>query len=665
MSKQNSTLFSKALALHQAGDLAGAALAYKNILVSEPRNADALRMLGILHLQRREWQQAEQNARAYLKVHPNHADTLSNLGYALQNLNCDREALECYQQAIELDPRHASALYNLGNLLQKLYRLDEAEFSYRKALSIRPNHADTWVNLGNTLKQLQRYEEALACYDKAIVLVPQHAMAHNNRGNTFKELKRYEEALASFDQAIRLNPRYADAYFNAGIVLEELKRRDEALQAYRQTVALDPRHAKAWLNQGTVLIEMARTAPDSATHKAALACFDTAITLENAEAYAGKGSFLIELGRMNEAEALLNKALELDVDNSEALAALVSLKRARADDPRFAQLEALYGRRTTLPPNKQVLLDFAMGKALEEVGRYNAAFDAYAEGNRLHRAGHPYDEAGQVRTFETTRSFFSLELFRKCAELEAGLPPAKDERVPVFIVGMPRSGTTLIEQVLASHPSLFGAGELPTLGRLAQSVDLPPADTPGWDERLLALRKLGQTYLDDVWKLAPRARYITDKMPGNFLYLGLLHLMLPQAKIIHAMRDPLDSCFSCYALRFSDGHEYCYDLETLGRFYLRYRQLMQHWHDVLPPGRILDVRYEDTVADLEAQARRVLEYIGLPWNPACLNFHENKRAVSTASVTQVRQPIYKTSVARWKHFESHLGPLLEIIRPAT
>ena len=397
-----------------------------------------------------------------------------------------------------------------------------------------------------------------------------------------------------------------------------------------------------------------------------MACFDKAIEQQPdyAEAYARKGNFLIELGKMREAETPLNRALELDPANVAALSALMSLKRAKLDGPRFVQLEALYGRRATLPDDKRVPLDFAMGKALEDLGRHDEAFAAYAEGNGLHWAKHPYDEAEQKRTIQTRRSFFSRELFGKCAELAAKLPAVPGDRIPVFIVGMPRSGTTLIEQVLASHPSLFGAGELRTLDRLAQPVELPSIDTPSLEERLLDLRRLGQTYLDEVWKLAPKARYITDKLPGNFMRLGLLQLMLPQAKIIHAMRDPMDSCFSCYALRFKEGHEYCYDLATLGRYYLRYRQLMQHWHEVLPAGRILDLRYEDMVADLEGQARRLLDYVGLPWDPACLDFHQNKRAVSTASMTQVRRPIYKTSVARWKHFEQHLGPLLEIIRPA-
>jgi hypothetical protein len=230
---------------------------------------------------------------------------------------------------------------------------------------------------------------------------------------------------------------------------------------------------------------------------------------------------------------------------------------------------------------------------------------------------------------------------------------------------MPRSGTTLIEQILASHPAIFGAGELTTLGEIAQKAPLLVRDSTNAEATLLALRQLGQRYLDQVWKLAPDARAVTDKLPGNYYLLGLIHLMLPHAKIIHCLREPMDSCFSCYALLFRTGHHYSYDLRMLGRHYLRYKKRVEHWASVLPPGRILDVRYEDNVADPEREARRMLDHLELAWDSACLRFYETERAVSTASVAQVRKPMYSSSVARWQRFEKHLGPLLEILHPAT
>jgi hypothetical protein len=218
--------------------------------------------------------------------------------------------------------------------------------------------------------------------------------------------------------------------------------------------------------------------------------------------------------------------------------------------------------------------------------------------------------------------------------------------------------------MLASHPAIFGAGELTMLDDIAKKGGLVLRDSTNGAAALSALRKLGQEYLDQVWRLAPDKRRITDKLPGNYGHLGLIHLMLPNAKIIHCMREPLDLCWSCYAMFFSKGHTYSYDLKTLGRHYVRYRRMVEHWHKVLPPSRILDVRYEDIVADPEREAGRLLDYLGLPWNSACLRFYETKRAVRTASLAQVRKPIYSTSVGRWKHFEKYLRPLLEIIDPA-
>ncbi|MBI1174854.1 MAG: tetratricopeptide repeat protein [Sideroxydans sp.] len=651
--------FHQAYALHQNGRFNEAESAYNMALAADPGNPDVLRMHGLLHLQRGNWAEGARLTGASLKSNPNQPEAWNNHGYALQNMGQYEEALASYDQAAKLNPAYAGAWYNRGNVLRDMRRYDDAVTSYQQALAIRPDHADTWVNLGNTFKLMQRYDEARSCYEQAIVLMPGQAVAHNNLGNTLNELERYDDALACFNRAIALNPDYAEAYYNKSLVLQELGRHAEAVAGYRKALAFRPDHAEAHLNLGRSLQKLGK-------HGEAMSSYDRAIALkpDYADAYASKGSLLVEMGRMAEAETVLSEALEVAPGEIAPLLVLLSLKRCGRDDPLLRQLVLHYADRAVLSVEKRAALSFAMGKAMENIGEYDQAFSAYEEGNRLHHLGHPYDEAEEIRHVENTCSFFSADLFENCRILADTLPPEQDERVPIFIVGMPRSGTTLIEQILASHPALYGAGELPVLGELAKKVELPPIGSPNWEDSLRMLRELGQEYLARVWQLAPEARYITDKMPHNFRNLGLIPLMLPNAKIIHSMRDPMDSCFSCYALKFTDGHEYCYSLETLGRHNLRYRQLMDHWHRVLP-GRILDVRYEDTVADLEGQARRLLEYVGLPWDPACLNFYENKRAVSTASVTQVRKPIYSSSVARWKHFEKHLAPLIEIVRSTT
>jgi hypothetical protein len=300
---------------------------------------------------------------------------------------------------------------------------------------------------------------------------------------------------------------------------------------------------------------------------------------------------------------------------------------------------------------------------MESIGEYDRSFAAYEEGNRLHYQDHPFDEAAEDHAISHTMRTMTKARFERFA-LADNLAANSDQKgMPIFIVGMQRSGSTLIEQILSSHPEVYGAGELLLLGQLAGRADRLIQESSDDATTLAALRQLGDSYLAEVGKKAPEARFIIDKMPHNFYFVGLIHLMFPQAKIIHSLRDPIDTCFSGYALRFGAANEFTYDLETLGRYYMRYQKLMAHWHAALPANRILDVQYEKNVAEPEQEARRMLNYLGLSWDASCLDFHKNTRTVRTASVTQVRKPLYSSSVARWKHFEKHLGPLISILQP--
>jgi tetratricopeptide (TPR) repeat protein len=594
------------------------------------------------------------------KLLPHDAEVHNNLGGALCNIGQLDEALASYHRAVAIKPHFAEAHNNLGNALRELGRLDEAVASYRRALEINPGFAEAHNNLGAALHALGQLDEAVACFHQALQISPDLTEAHNNLGAALHALGQLDEAVASYHRALEIKPDFSEAHNNLGGALMDLGQREKAMACYRRALEFNPSFAEAHNNLGCVLGDLGQLDEAIASCRRALQ-----IKPGYAGAHRSLGRVLIALGKMDDAERFLTKALELGPNEWSSLSALLSLVPYRPEDPRFNHLDAVYDRRGALPPDEQIKLNFAMGKAMESIGQYDRSFNAYEEGNRLHYIRHPFDETKPQHLLEMLCAYFTSDLFKKVADLAAALPVIQDDRVPIFIVGMPRSGTTLIEQMLASHPSLFGAGELNTISELASKVVCPLLDSLEWDSFPVELRKLGREYIDEVWKLAPNARYITDKMPGNYQYLGLIHLMLPNAKIIHSMRDPMDTCFSCYALRFKFGHEYSYDLETLGRQYLRYRRLMAHWRSVLPEGRILDVRYEDNVADPEREARRLLEYLGLPWDPACLNFHENKRAVLTPSAVQVRKPIYSSSVARWKHYETHLGPLLGIIHPAT
>jgi hypothetical protein len=303
----------------------------------------------------------------------------------------------------------------------------------------------------------------------------------------------------------------------------------------------------------------------------------------------------------------------------------------------------------------------------EDLGRFDASFSAYENGNRLKFSSLMWDEEKETAFVERIKRTFSKEFFgRSEVHADTANRQATSDRTPIFILGMPRSGTSLLEQILSTHPGVFGAGELMTMHDVITNA-MPDEDFGHYPDAIgnfspVQWQQLGERYLHKVWQLAPGASYITDKLPANFMHIGMIHLMFPNAKIIHAMRDPMDSCFSNYSRLFNKNNlAFSYDLKALGKYYNRYDALMEHWHALLPAGAILDCRYEEMVENTEYEAKRVLEYIGLPWDEQCLDFHKNKRRVKTASQAQVQKPIYKSSVARWKPYEAHLDSLRKLI----
>jgi len=335
---------------------------------------------------------------------------------------------------------------------------------------------------------------------------------------------------------------------------------------------------------------------------------------------------------------------------------LVQNDKVSADDEHFAALRAAEKKMAEFSDNRRLSLHFALGKCYDDIKDYGQAFPHYLAGCRIKRAKLGYDPAAAARQFVELQEIFSKDFIGRLRG--SGDPSA----MPIFVLGMPRSGTTLTEQILASHPDVFGAGELPDLLRIAHRKTHPATTSFPDNLRYLdsaTLNAWGAEYVAAVQQRAPTEKHITDKMPANFFAVPLIHLMLPNAKIIHVNRNPVDTCLSCFTRLFHRKQEHTYDLAELGRYYADYARLMDHWRKVLPADAFLDIRYEDIVADQEKEARRLLDWCGLEWNPACLDFHQTKRQIRTASVTQVRQPIYSTSVERWRKYEKFLGPLLK------
>jgi tetratricopeptide (TPR) repeat protein len=468
-----------------------------------------------------------------------------------------------------------------------------------------------------------QFPEAIRLYKAILSLQANIPDIYNNLGHALAALSNPAAAADAFAQATALKPDYPEALCNWGLALTDLERLDEAEAKYRQAIQANPRFAGAHNNLGLLL---------KAT------------------------------GRLTEAESAFRKAITLSPRDFSIYDNLAAVRPFVRDDPYLAVLEAAAEEPTALSAADQTHLHFALAKANDGLTRTDYAFAHLIKANWLKRQQIAYDEAATLGQMSRLREVMSRDFIRArqgCGERS---------EVPVFIVGMTRSGTTLIEQILASHPEVFGAGEMPLLDQIAGSIQKLLPGAPSFPDMMRRMspadfRALGSLYLDNMMERSTTAVRITDKMTLNFLFVGLIHLALPDAAIIHAVRDPADTCLSCFSTHFTNGNEHTYDLAELGRYYRQYRALMAHWHDVLPPGRILDVRYEDLVAAPEDVARRIVSHCGLDWDPRCLDFHRSQRPVRTASAVQVRKPIHRNSVERWRKYEAFLGPLLAEIAP--
>lgn len=500
-------------------------------------------------------------------------------------------------------------------------RLAEAVAQYELVISLDPDHADVHNNLGVAFVQLGRIDEARTHFERAVILNPDYADAHNNLGNSLAAQARFKDAVAHFERAWLLNPNLAGTQKNAGAALMQLDRIDEAAEHYRRVLATNP---------------------------------------DDAEAYQELGNVLKAQGKLDEALRHYERAIAIRPTYAEAHYSRAEVKTFQSSDPELAALDTLAGR-DDLPVNKAPFIHFALAKAFEDCEDYARAFAHLRRGNDLKRRQIHYDEPAVAGYFQRIRAVFNCSLLNRF-QGEGDPAPA-----PIFVLGMPRSGSTLIEQILASHSQIHGAGELTDLETAIRTVldggDRPvrfPECVPLLDGP--ALRRLGQTYLAGLPALADGKVRIVDKSPGNFLNIGLIRLILPNARIIHTVRDPMDTCVSCYSRLFTFGQDFSYDLAELGRFYRGYAELMAHWRTILPSGAILDVSYEEVVNDLEGQARRLIDFCGLPWEDRCLEFHKNIRPVRTASAVQVRKPVFRGSLQRWRKYEAGLMPLLHELR---
>jgi len=645
--------FQQAASFQQQGRLWEAEQLYEIVIKADNSHFGAVYRLGLIRLHQGRFADAINLFRRAIKIDKDSADVQLHFGVALTGLQRLEDAIPRYEKALALNPNLAEAHNNLGYTLQLLGRNEAAVAHYENALAINPAYAEARNNLGNALQMLDRSEEAIPQYEKALAIRPTYAEAYNNLGNVLGTLRRHEEAITNYEKALAIMPKYAEAHHSFGNALGALGRYEEALAHYEEALAIDPNNVEIHGLLGNLLFMLGRT-------EEAIAHCETALAIkpDHVGALNSLGIALRAVGKLEDAIHAFERVIALAPKRASAYLNLANSRRFTAEDPHFAGMQELAQEMESLGIEAQTSLHFALGKVFSDVGDQKRSFRHLLQGNSLKRQQITYDEAKRLERFERIQAVFSQELMRDKAGL--GDPSS----IPVFIIGMPRSGTTLVEQILASHPKVFGADELREIGNLSASIGGPnesefPEAVPAMSGD--QLRQVGESYLQAIQRLAPEAERITDKMPANFLQAGLIHLVLPNARIIHTGRDPRDTAFSCFSILFAMGQEFTYDLTELGRYVRAYQRLMEHWRNVLPQGVMLEVQYEELVGNLEAQARRIIAHCGLEWDDACLAFYRTKRPVRTASVTQVRQPIYRSSIGRWRAHQHMLQPLLQAL----
>ncbi len=593
--------------------------------------------------------EGEAAARRAVAMDATLAGAWNNLGIILQEAGKFEESRHCLERVLTLQPHNAEAYNNLGNTCKRLGLLQKAETNWSRALSLRPNYAEPHSNLANLLSDQAEYDRAADHARRAIELNPRLADAYINLAGVETARQRYFEALRWLDALLMFAPDHAVALAAKALALKKLDRLEEALAAAEKAIAAAPNNAEARNAQGLVLQALGK-------FDAALAAFDSAAALPGTvaeQALVNRAILFMERGDSAAAETAFELAVKTFPRSASAWFNRADFKKFEAGDPAIAAMQSLAEQAGDISHGDKMLLHFALGKAFLDTGESARAFAHLDAGNRMKRAQIDYDAQATSQWMQSIAAAFPAELLRGIGGQGAA------SAMPVFVLGMPRSGTTLVEQILASHPAIHGAGELSHIQNIVTGLgDFPASVAALPAERL---RTLGEKYLDQLRKLSGGRPHVVDKMPVNFAYAGLIHLILPGAKIIHCRRDPVDTCLSCYSKLFSAEQAFSYNLAELGAFHRDYQTLMAHWRAVLPAQNFLEVDYEDVVADLEREARRMLEFLGLPWDPACLDFHETKRPVRTASVNQVRQKLYKSSAGRWRKHARHLGPLLQAL----
>ncbi len=656
MNRDIQNTLKQGLAHFQSGRLAQAESMFNAVLSADPKNIDAMQLLGITLPQMGRPLEGEKLLRKAIRRNGKIARLHYNLGLVLEVQGKLKEAVMAFREAIKLEPKDEWPRVNLSVVYGKLNRLEEAIECCRRVLQINPNNVAALANLGQFLWRQGDSDGAKQVLQQALQQQPNMVQALANLGAVLFSERELEQAEELLRRAVALGGRDQEILGNlAGVLLAKGEGGEsEAIELCRDVVTANPNSPDAQFNLGRAL-------EYTEQWDEAMTAYSRSLELHPGftEAMIGLAQADMVMGRFDDARDLCFDVLQTQPKSLQAYSLLLNLEGPEWIQQNLDKIEELYREKGKSEGEKRKLA-FALAKYSEMQGQYDKAFNHLEEGNRLRRTTFDYATDIDQTFFNAIKDVFSGEFFRQRED------HGSSEKTPIFIIGMPRSGTTLTEQILASHSQVFGAGEL-TFVQQMLIERCKPSSIQQFPEITASMQRDGfesmaLQYLDLIKARSGKSLRVTDKMPHNFVNLGVIRLMFPHAKVIHCRRNPIDNCLSIYKQDFTSLHKYAYDLEELGSYYLLYNDLMEHWRNTLPEGYMLDLVYEDMVADQEGMSRRLLEFCDLPWEDGCLEFHTTERAVKTASQAQVRRKIYSDSVKLWQRYEEQLQPMIRILQ---
>ena len=667
----------------QMGMLDEVATCCRRVVALQPTNVQAHYNLGVALQMLGNHRDATNSYREVVRLQPDYAVAYANLGLALRELKFHQEAIESCQYAMQLQPEMAEARNTFGLIQMDQGKFDDASRCFEEIILANPNYAEAYHNLGLCNVYRNQLQEAVEMFRRALHIKPDYSDAYQGLGNVLQQLGDLDEALINFRQAVRYKPDSALAIGSLGVILASQGKLDEAIVHYRKVIELRPDSAEAYNNLGMALLdrevgddhyteaencfrEALRRKPDSpeihrnigamysemGRYDEALSSFQRALELKpgSPDAIAGMGLLMERRGEFEAGFALVHPILECAPDNIDLALAFAALASHVDRRPEAVALLEGFVQQTNVTTRKTADAYFALGKLYDEMKDYGRAFVCYRQANSLEPG--TFDESANRESFDSLINMYSP------SKMASRVRATNRSKLPIFIVGMPRSGTSLVEQILASHPRVYGAGELRDIHKITSTLPSLLKTSVPYPQCVDQLTRkivdsVAQRHLETLSSFSRQAQRVTDKMPHNFRSLGLIDQLFPSAHIIHITRDPIDNCLSIFFQRFNEHHGYATDLAHLGKYYREYRRLMAHWKDVLRIP-ILEVKYEDLVDKQESVSRSMVEFCGLDWDERCLRFHESKRVVTTLSYDQVRRPMYKKSVARWKKYEEFI-----------